>query len=48
MAVLNVVRLKHQVWTRASVDIAGYNTKRIVTDEHQKKPYTKSGKKITA
>jgi len=36
VVVLNVVKLKHQAWTSTSVDIAGYNTKRTVTDEHQK------------
>ena len=36
MVVLNVVKLKQVVWTSTSVDIAGYNTKQAVTDEHQK------------
>ena len=43
---LDAAEWKQVVWTSTSVDIAGYNTKRTVTDEYQKKPYTKSPKKL--
>ena len=46
MVVLDAEEWKHQVWTSTSVDIAGYNTKRTVTDEHQKNLTLNLGKKL--